>query len=97
MVTCRAFVVGTAGFEFNGSNAGPLFYAPALPRRDHIRRHWQAPTGKHLRQHPKRDYRRPYNAWGLPVRETFAFQAYRCRIFTSHCLKNTLTTTGIWQ
>src|SRR5437870_1240878 len=38
--------VGTAGFEYSGPPAGPLFFRHLSPRNDAIGTHWRPWTGK---------------------------------------------------
>src|SRR6266550_161768 len=43
--------VGTAGFEFNGPHAGPLFYRHLRAPTDRIGSYWLPWTGKHYGKH----------------------------------------------
>jgi hypothetical protein len=44
-------IVGTAGFEFNGPHAGPLFYRHLHAPDDRIGSYRQLWTGKHYGKH----------------------------------------------
>jgi len=48
--------VGTAGFEFNGPHAGPLFFRHLRAPNDRIGSYWLPWTGKHYGKHISHHY-----------------------------------------